>query len=80
MGILELKYNDKTITLHHKLLKKEDGFYWLIDSEVEDAIIEIKRILSYGMKVFFKYGNWDMVYLKMVGTEHGRMESGRMAL
>jgi hypothetical protein len=54
--------------LHHKLLKvKEDGFYWLIDSEVEDAIIEIKKNISYGMKVFFmEIGN--MVYFKNGGN------------
>jgi hypothetical protein len=33
------------------------------------------------MKVFFSMEIRNMVYLKMVGfTEHGRMESGRMAL
>jgi hypothetical protein len=31
------------------------------------------------MKVFLSM-EMGMVYLKMVGLEHGRMESGRMAL
>ena len=45
MGIIELKYSDKSITTKSEILKKlkELGFNWLIDSEVENAIIEIKK-------------------------------------
>ena len=47
MGIIELKYNNKNITTKSQILKilKEEQLYWLIDSEVESAIMKLKRIL-----------------------------------
>ena len=60
MGIIELKYNNKTITTKSQILKilKEEQLYWLIDSEVESAIIEIKKhtVIWHGGN--YNFGNW----------------------
>jgi hypothetical protein len=60
MGIIELKYSDKSITTKSEILKKlkELGFNWLIDSEVENAIIEIKKDTLIWHEGIFKYGDW----------------------
>jgi hypothetical protein len=77
MGILELKYNDKTITTPSQITQKlkEDGFYWLVDSEVEDAIIEIKKNTIIWHEGIFKYGNWEYGIFKNGGF-YGTWENG----
>jgi hypothetical protein len=69
MGILELRYNDKTITTPSQIIKKlkEDGFYWLIDSEVEDAIIEVEKNTIIWHEGIFKYGTWEYGIFKNGG-------------
>ena len=77
MGILELKYNDKTITTPSQILKKlkEDGFYWLIDSEVENAIVEIKKNTIIWHEGVYKFGNWKYGIFKNGGF-YGTWENG----
>jgi hypothetical protein len=45
MGILELRIGDKTYTNKNEILDIlfKEKFHWLIDSEMENAIIEIKK-------------------------------------
>ena len=77
MGIVELKYNDKTITTPSHILKKlkEDGFYWLIDSEVENAIVEIKKNTLIWHEGVYKFGNWKYGIFKNGGF-YGTWENG----
>lgn len=69
MGILELRIGDKVYTNSKKitdiLLEKE--FFWLIDSEVSDAIIEIKNntLIWYGG--IYMTGNWQYGVFKNGG-------------
>ena len=45
MDFIELKYNDKTYTTPNQIIDilKKEKLYWLIDSETDKAIIEIKN-------------------------------------
>jgi len=45
MRYAELKFAGKTYTSEREITQilKSNKFYWLIDSEIEDAIIEIKK-------------------------------------
>ena len=45
MDFIELKYVGKTYTDPKQIINilKKEGFYWLIDSEVDGAIIEVKN-------------------------------------
>ena len=77
MGIKELKYNDKSITTKSEILKKlkDFGFNWLIDSEVEDAIIEIKKDTLIWHEGIYKFGNWKYGIFKNGGF-YGTWENG----
>ena len=77
MGIIELKYSDKSITSKSEILKKlkEFGFNWLIDSEVENAIVEIKKETLIWHEGIFKYGDWKYGIFKN-GAFHGTWENG----
>ena len=83
MGIIELKYNNKTITTKSQILKilKEEQLYWLIDSEVESAIIEIKKntVIWHGGN--YNFGNRHYGIFKdgeFTGTwENGIWENGQ---
>ena len=77
MGIIELKYGNKTLTTKSQILKtlKEESLYWLIDSEVESAIIEIKKNTLIWYSGVFKYGNWEYGIFKD-GDFHGVWENG----
>ena len=46
MDFIELKYNDKTYTTPNQIIDilKKEKLYWLIDSETDKAIIEIKPL------------------------------------
>lgn len=60
MGILELKHNNQTWTNKRDILNilKREGFYWLIDSEVSDAIIEIKKDTLIWHSGTYLSGDW----------------------
>lgn len=77
MGIIELKYNNKTITTKSQILKilKEEQLYWLIDSEVESAIVEIKKntVIWHGGN--YNFGNWHYGIFKN-GEFNGTWENG----
>lgn len=77
MGIIELKYNDKSITTKSEILKKlqEEELYWLIDSEVESAIVEIKKHTVIWHEGIFKFGNWKYGIFKNGGF-YGIWENG----
>lgn len=82
MGILELKYNDKSIKIKSKILQKlkELQFYWLIDSEVESAVIEIKNNTIIWQDGIYRSGNWKYGIFKNGGFygiwENGIWENG----
>lgn len=77
MGILELKYNNKTLTTQSAILKilKEEKFYWLIDSELDSAIIEIKNHTLIWHEGIYKFGNWKYGIFKKGGF-YGTWENG----
>jgi hypothetical protein len=77
MGIEELKYNGKVITTKSDILKilKENSLNWLIDSETEDAIIEIVNKTLIWHSGIFKYGKWKYGIFKNGGF-YGTWENG----
>ena len=60
MRYVELTYGDKIITNHKKIdeILKNHKFYWLIDSEIENAKIEIKNNTLVWHSGDFYSGNW----------------------
>lgn len=76
MRFLELKYNGNVITDKnkiHSVLEKED-MHWLIDSEVENAKIEIiKSTLIWHDGYYF--GNWHYGIFKN-GKFYGTFQNG----
>lgn len=82
MGILELRYNNKSITTKSEILRKlkELQFYWLIDSELESAIIEINKNTIIWHEGIYRYGNWKYGIFKNGGFygiwENGIWENG----
>ena len=77
MRYSELKFHGKVYTnesdINDILLKKQ--FYWLIDSEIENAVIEITKdtiILHDGS---FYNGNWHYGIFKS-GNFYGNWENG----
>jgi hypothetical protein len=82
MNFLELKYKDKTYTNQIDILfiLKSENFYWLVDSEVSNAIIEIKKKTIIWHSGSFLVGNWYYGIFKggdFFGTwENGIFESG----
>ena len=77
MGIKELKYNNKSLTTKSEILKvlKDNKLFWLIDSEIESAIIEIKHNTLIWHEGIFKYGNWHYGIFKNGGF-YGNCENG----
>lgn len=77
MGINELKFNNKTLTNKSEILKilKDNKFYWLIDSEVEEAIIEINKNTLIWHSGIYKHGKWEYGIFKN-GTFYGIWENG----
>ena len=76
MRFLELKYNGETITQNNKILNilEKEQLQWLIDSEVEQAKIEIKnKTLIWNDGYFF--GDWHYGIFKG-GEFHGNFENG----
>jgi hypothetical protein len=61
MRYLELKIDNKSIkstTQINEILRK-NNFYWLIDAEIEEAVIEIKKNTIIWHSGNFYSGNWQ---------------------
>ena len=73
----ELKYGDKTYTNEKKIeeVLKQNGFNWLVDSEVEKAKLEIKKDTLIWHNGTFQFGKWKYGIFKE-GTFNGTWESG----
>ena len=79
-----LKYGEDKIYNHQKIEKilEQNGLGWLIDSEIEDADIEIKNKTIIWNSGTYYSGNWHYGIWKsgiFWGTwENGIFESGQM--
>lgn len=76
MRFLELTYNGNTYTNNnkiHQILEKEN-LHWLIDSEIQDAKIEIKNHTLIWHNGYF-LGNWNYGIFKN-GEFYGTFENG----
>lgn len=82
MNILELKYQGRTYTTANQITKllNQLQFFWLIDSEVDKAIIEIKNDTLIWYEGIFMSGNWHYGIFKNGGFygiwENGIWENG----
>lgn len=76
MRFLELQYNGEVITQNNIILKilEKEQLQWLIDSEVEQAKIEIKNKTLIWHDGYF-FGNWHYGIFKG-GEFHGNFENG----
>ena len=77
MRYLELNYREKTYTSNneiHDILLKE-GFYWLIDSEIENAKLEIKNNTLIWENGSFYTGEWHYGIFKN-GSFYGNWKNG----
>lgn len=76
-NILELVYQGKTYTTHNQisLILEKEQFYWLIDSELSNAIIEIKKDTIIWHDGIFLSGNWKYGIFKN-GEFYGTWENG----
>ncbi len=77
MDFLELKYNNKTYTNRREIIDilKSLKFYWLIDSEVVDASIEVKNNTVIWHDGIFMSGNWPYgIFLN--GYFYGNWDNG----
>lgn len=77
MDFIELKYNDKTYTTPNQIIDilKKEKLYWLIDSETDKAIIEIKNNTLIWHEGIFMSGNWKYGIFKNGGF-YGTWENG----
>jgi hypothetical protein len=77
MEILELKYNDRIYTNKRDIINtlKSNEFYWLIDSEIADAVIEIKNNTLIWHDGIFMTGDWHYGIFKN-GEFYGNWENG----
>ncbi len=83
MGILELKRGNRTYTNPREILKilKSEGFYWLIDSEMADAKIEIENNTVIWNDGHYVTGNWYYgIFKNGVSFSNGKMHMGRSYL
>lgn len=69
MEFLELKYNGKTYTNQREIINilKSNSFFWLIDAEVDSAIIEIDRGTIIWHEGIFMSGDWNYGIFKNGG-------------
>lgn len=76
MRFLELQYNGEIIIQNNKILKilETEQLQWLIDSEVEQAKIEIKNKTLIWHDGYF-FGDWHYGIFKG-GEFHGNFENG----
>jgi len=77
MDFLELRYEGKTYTTKNQILEilSKEKLYWLIDSEVDQAIIEIKNNTLIWHEGIYMSGNWYYGIFKNGGF-YGTWESG----
>jgi len=77
MDFIELKYNDKTYTTPNQIIDilKKEKLYWLIDSETDKAIIEIKNNTLIWHEGIFMSGDWKYGIFKNGGF-YGIWENG----
>ena len=77
MNFLELKYVGKTYTEPKQIIKilKEESFYWLIDSEVDGAIIEIENNTLIWHEGIYMVGDWEYGIFKNGGF-YGNWKNG----
>lgn len=75
--IKQLIYNDKTISNERKIndILETNDLHWLIDSEIEDASIEIKHKTLIWHSGDFYSGNWHYGIFKN-GNFFGIWENG----
>lgn len=76
-NIIELVYQGKTYTTKNQILLilEKEQFYWLIDSELSNAIIEIKNNTIIWHDGIFLSGNWKYGIFKN-GEFYGTWENG----
>ena len=77
MRFKELVYNDKKIINQHKIedILESQNLYWLIDSEIEDAQIEIRNNTLIWHNGSYYSGNWHYGIFKN-GEFYGTFENG----
>lgn len=77
MKIKELKYKDNIYTNERVInnILKTEIFYWLIDSELENAVIEIKNSTLIWYSGSYIAGNWHYGIFKD-GSFYGIWENG----
>ena len=77
MDVIELRYNEKSYTNKKQILQilESEKFYWLIDSEVDGAIIEIKNNTLIWHEGIYITGNWKYGIFKNGGF-YGKWENG----
>ena len=73
----ELKFEGKVLTNEAEISRilKANKFYWLIDSEIENACIEIKRGTVIWHSGSFYSGSWPFGIFKS-GSFHGNWKGG----
>lgn len=77
MRYTELKYDNKTYTIESQINKilENQKFYWLLDSEFENAVLEIKKDTLIWHSGDFFSGNWHYGIFKG-GSFNGNWENG----
>ena len=77
MKYSELKVDGKTYTDQKKVseILRTSGFGWLVDSEIEDAVLEIRKNTLIWHSGEFLYGTWKWGIFKS-GSFHGKWQGG----
>lgn len=77
MRYLELRHNGKTFTNEREInqILQSKKFYWLIDAELENAIIELKNDTIIWHTGDFYSGTWHYGIFKS-GSFYGTWEGG----
>lgn len=77
MKYIELKYRGKSFTKRNEIddILEKEQFYWLIDAEVENAVIEILNGTIIWHDGVFYSGNWHYGIFKN-GKFFGNWENG----
>lgn len=77
MNFVKLKYNNKVYKNESNIIKilKQEKFYWLIDSELSNATIEIKNNTLIWHDGIYLSGRWNYGIFKG-GEFYGTWENG----
>jgi hypothetical protein len=77
MRYKHLKHGDKSITNNRKIddILIQEGLQWLIDCEIENADIEVKKNTLIWNSGDFITGNWEYGIFKD-GNFHGTFKNG----